>query len=176
MPYIPDQKSNTGSFVQQTPVFDISRLHSVDVNSDEFKELIVLLAQQTNNISIALNQKEFGYFLNEELVTSVQYYNPNSNNQLDLIPEFRSVYNIGALPGGATTVAHGLTIATTWKFTDIYGTANDNVGFNYYPVPFASAGGANNIELRVDATNIIITNNSGINFTSCNVVLEYIKQ
>ncbi len=175
MPYIPDQRINTGSFVQQTPIFDVSRLYDVQVNSDEFKELIVALAQQVNNISIALNNKISGYYINEEFVTSALFYNPASSNQLELIPEFRLAINTGPLGAGVTTVPHGLTIGTTWKFVDIYGTANDNIGFNYYPMPFASAGGANNIELRVNATNVVITNNSGVSFTSSNVVLEYTK-
>jgi len=175
MPYIPDVRQNTGSFVQQTPVFDVSRIYEVNVNSDEFKELIVTLAQQINNISIVLNNKESGYFLTEEFVTSALFYNPASSNQLELIPEFRLTINIGSLGAGVTTVAHGLPITASWKFVDIYGTANDSIGFNYYPLPFSSAVGATNIELRVNGTNVIITNNSGINFTSCNVVLEYIK-
>jgi len=175
MAYIPDQLQNTGLFIQQTPIFDIQRLRETDINSDDFRNLLVSLAQQTNNISIALNLKETGYYLTQEFNTSGQFYNPNSSSPLDLIPKFRQAFNIGALPAGVTNYAHGLTIGTTWKFVDIYGTANDSVGSNYYPLPFSSAGGAANIELRVNATNIVITNNSGVVFDSCNVILEYIK-
>lgn len=175
MPFVPDQQINTGSYVQQTPIFDVSKLYEVEVNSPEFKELLVILAQQTNNISLVLNNKISGYYLLEEFVTGANYFNPNSTDPLQLKPEFGKTFNIGALPAGVTNVAHNLTITNTWQFTNIYGTANDNVGSNYYPLPFASAGGATNIELRVNATNIVITNNSGINFTSCLVTLKYLK-
>lgn len=175
MAFIPDQQINTGQFIPTTSLFDVSQLYSVEITSPEFKELIVRLYQQVNNISLNTNNKVSGYYLQEEFVTSANYFNPNSTDPLQLRPQFRKTFNIGALPAGVTTVAHGLTIGATWIFTDIYGAASDNVGFNYYPLPFASAGGAANIELRVTAANIVITNNSGVAFTSCIVTLEYLK-
>ena len=175
MPYVPDQLSNTGSFVQQTPIFDASRLLQVDVTSPEFKELLILLAQQTNNISLVLNQKVSGYYIDQEFATSAQYYNPNSNNPLELIPEFRSVYNTGALGAALTTIVpHGLTIGANWRFTAIYGTANDNVTPLYSPIPNGTVGGGD-IAITVDGTNINIVNNTATNFTSSTVVLQYVK-
>jgi hypothetical protein len=174
MPYIPNVASNTGSFVSNTSVWDVSRLYEVDVNSEEFKELLVRLYQNVNNIVLALNDKRTALYLLNEFATSAQYFS-TTNNQLMLRPEYSITFNIGALGAGVTTVAHGLTIGTTWNFVDIYGAATDNVGHNYYPLPFASASGTNNIELKVNATNIVITNNSGITFTSCIVTLEYLK-
>ncbi len=175
MAYIPDTQPNTGQFVATTSVFDVSRLYEVEVTSPEFKELLVRLYQQVNNLSISSNNKISGYYIQEEFITSSNYFNPNSSDPLQLRPEFRKTFNIGALGAGVTNFAHNLAITNTWQFTHIYGAASDNVGFNYYPLPFASAGGANNIELRVNAANIVITNNSGINFTSCIVTLEYLK-
>jgi hypothetical protein len=175
MAYIPGQQQNTGLFIESTAVFDVSRLYEVDVNSDEFKELLVRLYQNVNNIALALNLKESALYLLEEFNTSAQYFDPATNNQLLLRPQFRRTYNIGAVAAGVTIVAHGLTIGATWIFTDIYGALTDNIVNNYYPLPWASAGGATNIELRVDAANIVITNNSGIAFTSCIVTLEYLK-
>lgn len=175
MAFIPDQQINTGQFIPTTAVFDVAQLYQIEVTSPEFKELLIRLYQQVNNIALNTNNKTSGYYLLEEFVTGSQYFNPNSPDPLQLRPEFRKTFNIGALPAGVTTVAHNLAITNTWIFTDIYGAASDNVGFNYYPLGFPSAGGANNIELRVTAVNIIITNNSGINFTSCIVTLEYLK-
>lgn len=175
MAYIPDQQINTGQFVSTTSIFDVGRVAQVDVTSDEFKDLLVRLYQQVNNLAVSSNSKKSGYYIEEEFLTSALYFNPNSSDPLQLRPEFRKTFNIGALPAGVTNTAHNLTITNTWQFTHIYGAASDNVGFNYYPIPFASAGGAANIELRVDAVNIIITNNSGIAFTSCIITLEYLK-
>lgn len=175
MAYIPDQQISTGSYVQQTPIFDVSRLYEVEVGSPEFRELLVRLAQQTNNISLVLNDKSSGFYLLEEFVSGNKYFNPNSSDPLRLRPEFFKTFNIGALGAGVTNTAHNLTITATWQLVGIQAAASDNVGNNYYPIPFASAGGANNIEIRVTAVNIVITNNSGVNFTNCIVTLKYLK-
>ena len=175
MAFIPDQRNNTGQFIATTAVFDVGRLYQVEVDSPEFKELIVSLYQQVNNISLSLNTKEFGYYLEEELVDSALYFNPASSSQLDLRPEFRLTIDTGPLPAGVTLIPHGLTILASWKFTDIYGAATDNIGFNYLPLPYADVSLGGNIELRVDAVNVIINNASGIAFTSGIVVLEYLK-
>lgn len=175
MAYIPEQQINTGQFIPTTAIFDVSRLYEVEVTSIEFKELLVRLYQQVNNIAFNTNNKKSGYYLLEEFVTGAQYFNPASSDPLQLRPSFFKTFNIGALPAGVTTRAHNLAITNTWQFVHIYGAASDNIGFNYYPLPFASAGGAANIQLRVNAANIVITNNSGIAFTSCIVTLEFLK-
>lgn len=175
-PYIPDQQINTGNFVQQTPVFDVSRLYEVEVGSPEFKELIVRLAQQTNNISLVLNNKTSGYYLLEEFITGNNYFNPNSTDPLQLRPVFRKVINIGALNAGVNNRPHGLTIGATWTFTHIYGAVSNFATNNYFPLPFANVTFAGNIELRVDNVNVVINNASGQVFTAGYVILEYLKQ
>ena len=44
MPYIPDQV-NSGSYIGTTQVWDVSQIYDIEVNSPEFKELIVRLYQ-----------------------------------------------------------------------------------------------------------------------------------
>lgn len=174
-PYIADQQKNTGSFIATTAVWDVTQLYQTDVTSPEFKELLVRLYQQVNNIAIALNTKDSAYYLTEEFVNSQLFTDPTNLNQLNLRPVFRKFINIGPLGPGVTTIAHGLAITNMWKFTRIYGVASDTVGFNYYPLPWASAAGATNIELKVNLNNVVITNNSGIVFTDCYVILEFLK-
>lgn len=176
MPYIPDQQINTGSFIPTTELLDVSQIYSVDVNSPEFKELLVRLYQALNKISLITTNKDSGYYVEEEFVNSQQYFNPTDPSPLKTRGVFRRTYNIGALGAGATSTAHNLVITTAWKFTRIYGTASDTVNLLYYPIPWASAAGATNIEIYVDNTNIVITNNSGVAFTDCYVVLEYVKE
>lgn len=175
-PYVPDQQINTGLFIPTTSVFEIQQLEKLDPNSPDFKQLLVRLYQTVNSIALSLNAKDSGYYLTEEFVTGSLYFNPTSSNQLDLRPVFRKVIDVGALGAGVTPTLHGLTIGTTWSFTKIYGVASDTGTNDYYPLPWASAGGATNIELRVDATDVVITNNSGVTFSVCYVVLEYLKQ
>lgn len=175
MAYIPAQKDNPGLFIATTNVWDVEDIAKMEPGSIDFNELLVRLHQNINNIAVALNMKKSGQYLQEEFVDGSVYFGTASSSQLDLRPVFRKVINIGALGAGATSVAHGLTIATTWNFTRIYGAASNTTTSNYYPLPWASAGGAANIELKVDANNVVITNNSGIAFLTCTVVLEYLK-
>lgn len=171
--YIPDVQKNTGLFIATTDVWEISQLMEVNVNSEEFKLLLVRLYQNINNIALALNLKDSAYYVLEEFVDGQKFFSitDDANNLRD---NFRRVFNIGALGAGVTTVAHGLAITNQWTFTRIYGTATDNIGNNFYPIPFAGAAGAY-ISLRADLTNVIVDNNSGVAFNKCIVVLEFLK-
>jgi hypothetical protein len=173
-PYVNDQQSNTGSFVPTTNVWDISRLYEVDVGSQEFKELLVRLYQNVNNISLVLNTKDSGQYFNEEFVTGKSFFNPNSTDPLNTRGVYRKVIDTGILAAGAKSVAHGLNPVSSWKFIYIGGAASNTTTLTYYPLPFAGIAG-NNISITVNATNIIITNNTGSTFTDSYVILEYVK-
>lgn len=176
--YIPGVQQDTGNYIQQTPLFDIGRLYEVEFGSEEFKELFVQLCQQLNNVSISTNNKVNGYRLQEEFVNGKLYFatNPsNPPNQLDLRPNYTTVVYFAALNAGANAQNHDIAIDARTTFTEINGSANDIPGNNYYPLPFVSAAGATNIEVRVNATQVIVTNNSGIVFGPSYVVLQYMK-
>lgn len=171
-----------GAFNPTTDVLDVSQLYSIDVNSTEFKELLVRLYLNVNRINILSNLKDTGYYDTNILVNSQQYFpNPALSSTTSTIPTFRPVYrkviNFGMLPNTRTkSVAHEIIVTAATSFTRIYATASDQTGFNYIPIPYASPTPANNIELRVDATNVIITTGSNrSNFTVCYVVLEYLQ-
>jgi hypothetical protein len=174
MAYIPNQQINTGSFVPTTNVWDVAAISDIDVNSSEFKELLVRLYQNVNNIALVLNTKDSAFYLTQEFSTSQLYFNPISFSQLDLRPGFRILVNTGALAAGAKTVAHGLSPDVNWTFTFINGAASNTGTLIYYPLPFAGAAG-NNIEISVNDTNVLINNASGVTFTDSYVILEYLK-
>lgn len=174
MPYIPDQQINTGSFVQTTNVWDLSGIKDVDVTSPEFKELLIRLYQNVNNIAVALNTKDTGYYLLEEFATGRLYFNPASDNPLNLRPSFRKMVNTGALGAGVTTTAHGLPITNTWKFISIVGAASNTGTLVYYPITAGNVG-IGNIQVHVTAANVVINNASGVVFTDSMVDLEYLK-
>ncbi len=177
MAYIPDQQINTGSYVPTTNVWDIARLYEVEVNSPEFKELLVRLYQNVNNIAVALNTKVTGYYINQEFVSGKLFYNPNAdpNDPLLLRPGFIKTINTGALGAGPTAINHNIAVTATFQWMFIYGAATDTGTLIGYPLPFAGAAG-NNIEVSVTATQILINNNSGATFTDSQVTLEYCKQ
>lgn len=163
---LPPQQSNAGVYLPTTYAFP----------GEDKEQFSVRIYQTINSIINALNLKETGQYLDEEFVTGAMWFNPADSSPLKQRNEFREVVNIGALGAGVTTRAHGLIVGATWSFVEIFGTASDfAAGGNYYPLPWASAAGATNIELKVDNTNVVITNNSGVVFPTCYVVLEYLK-
>lgn len=180
-----DDINNYGSFVPTTNVWDTSEIFEVDINSIQFRELLVRLYLNLNRISLVLNTKDTGiYDLNVPFVNG-QLWFPNlaltsTANINENTPEFRQVYrtviNFGPLPNtGTTSQPHFITCNGGTTFTRIYGTASDTTGLNYIPLPYASPTLADNIELKVDGTNVtIITGSNRSNFNVCYVILEYL--
>ena len=174
---------DVGSFIPTSYIWDVSQLYSVDVNSPEFKELLVRLYQNVNNIAIVLNTKDSGLYERSEFVNGQLYFSdPTLSSQTNVTPVQRQVYrlvvNFGPLPNAATkSVAHGIPITNGYSFTRIYATATDPVAHSYLPIPYASCTDvAHNIELNVDATNVNIT--TGIDRTAYTIVyavVEYLK-
>ena len=169
-----------GLFIPTTDVYDTGQIAEIEVNSPEFKDLLVRLYQNLNVMATAVNWKDSGFYDTLEFVNGQVFYpNPaNAVSQVDLRPVYRKVVNFGALTAGAKTVNHGLPVNAAYTWTRIYAAATDPVALTGIPIPYASAVDvAHNIELSVDSTNVIITSggNDYSNYTICNVVLEYLK-
>lgn len=174
--------NNYGAFVPTTNVWDVSEIYQTEVTSPEFKELLVRLYQNLNNMSLVLNLKDSAYYVNTEFVNGQSYFpNPSYNSSTATAPSMRQVYrlviNFGALPASTTkSVAHGLTPSAGWTFTRIYGSSSDTTDLLYVPLPYASSTANKNIELNVDATNVnIITGIDWSAYTKTYVILEYMK-
>jgi len=183
MPGSSSSQSNIGLFVPTTNVWDIAEVQNVDLNSPEFRDLLVRLYQNINNISLALNLKDTGYYTLQEFLNSQVFFpNPLLTASTPQTPTYRQVFrtvvNFGALPNNATkTVVHGINITNGYSFTRIYATASNPVGFNYIPIPHASSVAGDIVTLSVNATHVTITTHSNKTaFTLTYVVLEYIKQ
>ncbi len=172
-----------GAFVQTTQIWDEGQIQEMDVSSKQFKELIVRLYQQLNNIANVLNIKDTGQYQLSEFVTGQLYFaNPALSSGTDQYAEdravIRKVINFGALGIATKSIAHEITCTTNTTFTHIYGVANKTTApFSYLPLPYAGLTAiANNIELLVDATNVTV--NNGIDrsmYDTCYIVLEFIQ-
>jgi hypothetical protein len=183
-----DQQVNTGSFVPTTNIWDVQRLQEVDVKSEEFKELLVRLYQNINNICLALNIKDVGYystteFLNGQLFFPVQTVTDLTEQSQTYRQVFRTVVDFGALPNAGTkSVAHNIEIVpgtpTTFSFTRIYGASSKlATQDSFIPLPFSSPTLNQNIKLEVDNTNVIVTTAIDYSlYTTTYCVLEYLKQ
>lgn len=177
----PKQFTNPGLYVDTTQIWDMAQqMQQVDVNSADFKELLVRLYQNINKICIALNHKDTGIYAEEEFVNGQNFPAlPTTPGDTPQPPRqvFRKIIQFGALPDNTTkSEAHGITVTSGFNFTRIYAASSDKTGSNYIPIPFASPTLADNIALTVDATNVNITTGSDRTaFTDTWVILEYLK-
>lgn len=173
---------NSSSFVPTTNVWDVARLYEIDVTSPEFKELLVRLYQNVNNIALLLNIKDTGLYNTFEIVNGQTFFpDPALNSSTTATAINRQVYrttvNFGPLPNATTkSVAHNITTTPKTTFTRIYATASDTTARAYIPIPYASNTAADNIEIFVDATNVtIITGIDMTSYTVCYAILEYLQ-
>lgn len=173
------QQDNTGAFVPNTFMSDASEIFNIDINSDSFKDMFVRLYQNLNLIQQTLNIKDSAYYDTNEFVNGQSFFagaNASSfgSQAVNRRQVFRKIINFGALPNtAAKSVAHEIPITSGYTFTRIYGASSDTTNKAFTPLPNAST----DINLRVDATNVIIT--TGGNFASYDttyVILEYLKQ
>ena len=182
MPGSYSSQSNPGAFVPLTNIWDVQQLYSTDVNTPEFKELLVRLYQNINNIALVLNIKDSGYYSNQEFLNG-QLFFPNTlqnNDPLDS-PDFRQVFrttvNFGALPNAGTiSIPHNIDVNNGYTLTRMYGAATNTSSTSFLPIPYASPTLNKNIELNADDTNVNITtaiDYSG--YTTCYCILEYLK-
>lgn len=167
---------NPGMFLPTTPMFDVGDLN----DQENLKQLVVQLIQFVNNIAVVLNQKDSALYVREQFVNGQLFFpNPAYDTNPDIPVTQRQVYRqvflTGPLPNaGILLIPHGIPITTIYSFTRIYGTASDQIGLNYIPLPQAFVNG-NIVDLAVDAVNIIIhTNWNASNYTLVYIILEWI--
>lgn len=178
--------SNVGSFVPTTNIWDVQQIYSTDVNSAEFKELLVRLYQNINNISMALNIKDVGYYPIEEFLNGQLFFpspnlDPNTTEGTPFRQVFRTVVDFGTLSNnGVTSIPHNINIDTItpseYSFTRIYGAASKPDQTSFIPIPYSSTILAENISLSVTNTDIVITTAQDYSdYTICYIIVEYIK-
>lgn len=176
--------NQVGAFIPTTNIWDVSQLATVDVNSKEFKELLIRLYQNVNNIANVLNVKDSGYYPLSEFVNGQLFFpNPALNSASTTTARYRQdlrqVYWFPTLSAAPAAQNHNITITTKTVFTRIYGVASDVTSqTDYFVLPYSSVTSVNdNIQLDVNATQVVITPGSGVDLTGFVgiVVLEYLQ-
>lgn len=144
------------------------------------QELYKALYTAFNRIILSLNNKESGYYLQQEFVTGSNVFNINNDFNY-LRPIYRMEVNFGALPAAGTkSVAHTIpNVNSAFSFVKIFGSAFNPSTTTGIPIPFSSASAiASDLEITVDATNVNITT-GGTDYSAYThtiVTLEYIKE
>lgn len=162
-------------FESYVPVYDVA--------PKTWEEAMPFVVEQLKKLANAVNAREIGFFLDQELLSGKAFI-PGINNVVDggTSQTFRSilrkVIDFGALPAAGTkSVAHGIVFDANFTLIQIWASATDPAALVALPIPFASPTLVNSISLTMDATNVNIA--VGVNrssFTRCFVIIEYIQE
>lgn len=173
-----DLLSNIGLYVPNNFIFDVSSLSNIDnLNSPEFRELLIRLYQDLNLVCIALNLKDSAYYVETEFLNGQTFFPNPSDSNFQPRQAFRTVVNFGTLPNNSSiSVAHNINFTDTYSFTRIYGAATNPVGLTAIPLPYVTSTATNQIQLEVTSTDVVITTTGNYSaYTVTYVILEYLK-
>jgi|SRR5580692_4086821 hypothetical protein len=161
---------NLESFV---PVYDVA--------PKTWEEGMPFIVEQLKKLANAINAREIGFFLDQELLTGKNFI-PGINDASDggSSQQFRSILRKVidfSSPGGiaaSNSKPHGITFDNNFTLMQLYGSATWPNNFAI-PIPYVTA--SNFIQLYMDTTNVnIVTNGPFTNYTRCFVVIEYIQE
>jgi len=160
-------------FESFVPVYD-----TVPEKWDDARQFLV---EHLKKISNAINVREIGFFLDEELLSGKAFI-PGAtipgNNPGIFRQVLRKVIDFGVLPNTATkSVPHGILFDTRFTLIQLWASATSSTNLTAFPIPFTSLILANQIQLFMDATNVVIvTGSNRSNFDRCFVFIEYIQE
>jgi len=162
---------NSQQFETYVPVYDMV--------PEKWEEARQFLVEHLKKISNAVNIREVGFFLDEELLSGKSFIpgvtlpgNPSIARSV-----FRKVIEFGTLPNAGTKfVPHGIVFNNNFTLIQLFGSATDPIGLTALPLPLAAAAPFQ-IELYMNSTDIIVvTGSARSNYTRVFVVVEYILE
>lgn len=167
---IPTDSQTYESFV---PVYDAI--------PEKWEDARDFLVEHLKKISNAVNIREIGWFLDEELLSGKTLF-PGMNVQGNESPLqnrqiLRQCYNFGALPNTTTkSIAHNVTVDANFTLIALYAGAYDPVHFIGLSIPFASTAGVP-VQIDMDVANINIhTLGNFSNYSNTIIVMEYAQE
>lgn len=154
---------------------------------DDLAQLILKLTDVQRDNASGINARSIGLYNLNEIITGSRLFNRTSVQNPR--PAFRKTFDFGAIdstagagPYPATkSLDHDIQIADEFESFKIFGSATDPTatGANRFAIPldYSSATGADNIELFLTRTQIvvIVASNLYAGFTRSNITIEYVK-
>lgn len=165
--------NDSTTFDSYVPVYD-----AVPESWEEAKPFIVEVLKKMSN---AINIREIGWLLDEELLTGKAFIpgpvvpgnNPGIYRQV-----FRKVIDFGPLPDNSTkTVPHGIVFDANFTLIQLWGSATDPTGLVAIPLPFVGQTVATSIALLMNSTDIIVTTHDvKSQFSRVFIFIEYLLE
>jgi len=141
-----------------------------DTVPEAWDEARPFLVETLKKITNAVNVREIGFFLDEELLSGKAFIpggeNSGGSNQFRTI--LRKVIDCSPLIAGTQTFAHEITVDANFTLMQLYAAATNSTGLIGEPIP-------NGIDtISYDVTNIIITTAAA--YDRAYAVIEYIQE
>ena len=147
---------------------------------EKWEESRPFLVEQLKGLANAVNIRQIGWFLDEELISGKQFIpSPNTTGGSDQFRTIlRKVIDFGQLPNAGTkSVAHGITVDIYFTLMNLYISATDPINFLSFGLQNWDITGTSSIILNMDATNINVTTTADYSdYTRSYVVVEYIQE
>lgn len=146
-----------------------------DTVPEKWEDARSFLVEQLKSIANALNDREIGYFLDQELLAGKSFI-PGQNIVTDQgsSQQFRTILRkvivFPGLTGGATPnqQAHNITIDSNFTLIQMFGAATNASAFTGEPLPNGSD------IITYDANYVYVTVTSS--YTRAYVIMEYIQE
>lgn len=154
-----------------------------DVVPEKWEDARAFLAEQLKKITNAVNSKEIGFFLDQELLSGKAFIpgvniatDGGSSQQFRTV--LRKVIDFGALPNSATkSVPHGIFFDANFTLIDMWISATDSINLLAFTLAYWSNSSPGSIILNMDNTNINVTTTSDYSaYTRSFVVCEYMQE
>lgn len=155
-----------------------------DAIPDKWDDARPFLVEQLKRISNAINIREIGWFIDEELLSGKAFI-PGSQNIDNLSTSqvfrqvLRKVIDFGALPAAGTkSVPHEIMFTDNFTLVQLFGAATDSLGLVAIPIPEGDPTGlGNQVRLDMDATNVNITVGVDLSaYNRCFVTIEFMQE
>lgn len=145
-----------------------------DAVPEKWEEAQPFIVEQLKRISNAVNIREIGWFLDEQLLSGKAFIpSGTANANLSTSQVFRQILRkVIVFPTGVTAganpIAHNITVDENYEQIDLWACATNS------SAPFTSTVFGNSDTIRVIGPDVIVT--SDATYDRCKVYMEYIQE
>lgn len=144
-----------------------------DVVPDKWEDARPFFVEQLKKMSNAINIREIGWFLDEELLSGKTYFPAVQASPSVSPPQFRQilrkVIDFGPIVIGLNQKPHGITFGTSFTLIQMFASATQSATIAF-PIPSGSVGST----LNMDTMNVNLS--SSVVADRALVVIEYIQE
>src|ERR1051326_3090259 len=136
-----------------------------DVVPERWEEGRQFLVEQLKRMSNAINIREIGWFIDEEVLTGKAFIpsTPTPNN--DSVPFqtrqiLRKVVQTIQIPAGVTLIPHGIVVDSNFTLIQMWGSMTDPTNLVSFTYAYSPSPDANGIQMFINGPNIVINSNT----------------